>query len=153
MENGSKITNTIFNSYLISKNRITNNMHEVINEIIVNNYDLTVDNLKLYEEKNNFDSGIYDVIKSLKEIIEDNTKKLNITKVKFKVDDDECLKLFEEFIEIDNFNLYDYFISYIIDNNLKINEYFITDKKLSKLFNIKKGCLNKITDIEKLIKE
>lgn len=153
VENGSKITNTIFNSYLISKNRITNNMHEVINEIIVNNYDLTVDNLKLYEEKNNFDSGIYDVIKSLKEIIEDNTKKLNITKVKFKVDDDECLKLFEEFIEIDNFNLYDYFISYIIDNNLKINEYFITDKKLSKLFNIKKGCLNKITDIEKLIKE
>jgi|SaaInlStandDraft_5_1057022.scaffolds.fasta_scaffold01889_14 hypothetical protein len=153
VENGSKITNKIFNSFLISKNRITNNMHEVINEIIVNNYDLTVDNLKLYEEKNNYDSGIYDVIKSLKEIIEDNTKKLNITKVKFKVDDNECLKLFEEFIEIDNFNLYEYFISYIIDNNLKINEYFITDKKLSKLFNIKKGCLNKITDIEKLIKE
>lgn len=153
VENGSKITNKIFNSYLISKNRITNNMNEVINEIIANNYDLTIDNLKLYEEKNNIDSGIYDVIKSLKEIINDNKKKLNITKVKFKVNDDECLKIFEEFIEIDNFDLYDYFISYIIDNNLKINEYFITDKKLSKLFNIKKGCLNKISDIEELIKE
>jgi len=153
VENGSKITNKIFNSYLMSKNRITHNMHEVINEIIINNYDLTVDNLKLYEEKNNYNSGMYDVIKSLTEIIEDNTKKLNITKVKFKVNDNECLKIFDEFIEINNFNLYDYFISHIIDNNLKINEYFITDERLSKLFNIKKGCLNKISDIEKLIKE
>lgn len=153
VENGSKITNKIFNSYLTSKNRITHTMQEVIQEIIVENYDLTIDNLKLYEENNSFNSGIYDVIKSLKDIIKDNTKQLNITKIKFKVDDDECLKIFEEFNEIDNFNLYDYFISYIIDNNLKINEYFITDKKLSKLFNIKKGCLNKITDIEKLIKE
>ena len=153
VENGSKITNKIFNSYLTSKNRITNNMFEIINYIIVNNYDLTFENLKLYEEKIQYNSGIYDVIKSLKEIIEDNKKNLDITKVKFKVDDNECLKIFEEFIEINNFNLYDYFISYIIDNNLKINEYFIADEKLSKLFNIKKGCLNKILDIEKLIME
>jgi len=153
VENGSKITNKIFNSYLTSKTRLTNNMHEIINEIILNNYDLTLENLKLYDVNTHNNTGIYDVIKSLKEIIEDNTKKLNITKVKFKVDDDECLKIFEEFIEIRNFNLYDYFISYIIDNNLKINEYFIADEKLSKLFNIKKGCLNKILDVEKLIKE
>jgi len=153
VENGSKITNKIFNSYITSKTRITNNMYEIINDIILNNYDLTIENLKLYEELNNNNSGIYDVIKSLKEIIEDNNKKLNIYKVKFKIDDYECLKIFEEFIEINNFNLYDYFISYIVDNNLKINEYFIVDDKLSKLFNIKKGCLNKILDIEKLIKE
>ena len=116
---------------------------KIIENIIIQYYNINMDDFIIYEKKMSKKTGLLHLLPK-KENNNNNNNNINLPDIQINIDEKK-LNSFK--IKANKITLFDYFLEYIQINNLKIYNYFVTNSFLSKMFGVHKSCL---LDIDKI---
>jgi hypothetical protein len=145
---GGVITSSCLKNLFSKYSNIENNREcKMIETTIVQYYDITYSDFINYENRMSYKTGL-DYLLTYEDKNNNNscnTNKINLPDIHIIINKNK-LKIFKEKIGIKT--LYEYFLEYIKNNNLKIYDYCVTNNFLAKMFGVHKSCLLDINKIK-----
>ena len=145
IKNGSVINENVYNEFL--KKCVKHDNFNKFENIICKYCNLTIKNLEDYEKEMKINTGFCPMITILKDNMQ-KSQKINLEDIDIQINQ----KKLNKFTKNNNEPFISYFKKYIHEKNLIIDEYFVTDNYLSKMFNVHEHCLIDIKKIDDLLK-